>query len=78
MATQHERDSDLETVIAHIDGLAASEFFGFFTLKFERGKVVHLREERNIRPVDLAPNGATQPKKTGENNVRTERSTNQR
>ena len=78
MPAAPQRDPDLTTVIAHIEGLAQSEFWGFFTLKFEKGKIVHLREERNIRPADLTATCGTQPKKTGENYVNREEPSNRR
>jgi hypothetical protein len=46
-------DDPTRTVIAYIEGLAAEHFWGFLSLKFENGKVVHLRKEENLKPQDL-------------------------
>lgn len=33
--------------------LAESRFWGYITVKFEAGKVVHLRREENLKPSDV-------------------------
>jgi hypothetical protein len=54
--TTDARATDATATAAALDyarGLAEEHFWGFLTLKFEDGKVVHLRREENLRPNDL-------------------------
>jgi len=43
-----------QTAIDFLKGLAEQGFFGAITLKYEAGKVVHLRKEENLKPSDLS------------------------
>ena len=42
-----------DSAIGYLEDLAVAGFWGFITLKFEAGKVVHIRKEENIKPNDL-------------------------
>lgn len=37
----------------YLEQLASGQFWGFITLKFERGVVVHVRREENLKPAEL-------------------------
>lgn len=39
-----------QTAIDYLKDLAEQGFWGFLTLKFEHGEVVHLRREENLKP----------------------------
>jgi len=41
------------TTFEYLQSLAAQGFWGFLTLKFEHGEVVHLRREENLKPTEL-------------------------
>jgi hypothetical protein len=41
------------STIGYLEDLAAGGFWGFITLNFEAGKVVHIRKEENIKPYEL-------------------------
>lgn len=41
---------------AFIKQLIAAQFWGSLTLKFERGEVVNIRKEENIKPSELSGN----------------------
>ena len=43
-----------QTAIDYLRSLAEQGFFGAITLKYEAGKVVHLRKEENLKPSDLS------------------------
>jgi hypothetical protein len=45
------------SVLDYIQALARADFWGGLYLKFERGQVVHLREERALKPEELKPSG---------------------
>jgi hypothetical protein len=34
--------------------LQSERFFGAVTVKFEAGKIVHIKMERNFKPIDLS------------------------
>ena len=42
-----------QTAIDYLSGLAEQRFWGFLTLKFEHGEIVHLRREENLKPAEL-------------------------
>ena len=42
-----------QTAIDYLRTLADQGFWGFLTLKFEHGEVVHLRREENLKPNEL-------------------------
>ena len=43
-----------ETSIDYLRSLAKQGFWGAITLKYEAGKIVHLRKEENLKPSDLS------------------------
>ena len=45
--------SSNQTAIEYLKSLAGQSFWGFLTLKFEHGEVVHLRREENFKPTEL-------------------------
>ena len=40
-------------VIDYIRTLAAENYWGFLALKFEAGKITHIRREENLKPNQL-------------------------
>jgi hypothetical protein len=44
-------------IFEYLRQLSVERFWGSVTLKFERGEVVHLREERSLKPEELKPSG---------------------
>jgi len=42
-----------QTAFDYLRSLADQGFWGFLTLKFEHGEVVHLRREENLKPTEL-------------------------
>jgi hypothetical protein len=42
-----------QKALAYVANLTASGFWGFVTLKFEAGEVVHVRREENLKPASL-------------------------
>lgn len=40
--------------LAYLDRLAQQRFYGSVTLRFEDGRIVHLRTEQSLLPTDLA------------------------
>jgi len=42
-----------QTTFEYLQSLAAQGFWGFLTLKFEHGEIVHLRREENLKPNEL-------------------------
>jgi len=42
-----------QTAFDYLRGLTEQGFWGFLTLKFEHGEVVHLRREENLKPNEL-------------------------
>jgi hypothetical protein len=45
-------DADRAT-LAYLQSLCTERFWGFITLKFENGHLVHLRREENIKPSNI-------------------------
>jgi len=43
-----------EITFHYVRELAASEFWGSITLKFEAGRVVHIRKEESVKPDELS------------------------
>ena len=43
-----------QSAIDYLKSLAEQGFFGAITLKYEGGKVVHVRREENLKPSDLS------------------------
>ncbi len=43
-----------EAAMDYMAGLAAQNFWGLVTLKFENGQIVHVRQEENIKPSELS------------------------
>lgn len=43
-----------QTAIDYLRSLADQGFWGAITLKYEGGKVVHVRKEENLKPTDLS------------------------
>ena len=41
-------------IIEYIRRLGEQGFFGAITLKYEGGKIVHVRREENLKPSDLS------------------------
>jgi hypothetical protein len=42
-----------EAALDYLEELAEQQFWGFVSIKFENGKVVHLRREENFKPNNL-------------------------
>lgn len=42
-----------QIAIDYLRSLGEQGFWGFLTLKFEHGEVVHLRREENLKPNEL-------------------------
>ena len=42
-----------EKAIGYLSNLGDSGFWGFVTFKFEKGHVVHVRREENLKPHEL-------------------------
>ena len=42
-----------DNTITYLRQLARAGFWGAVTLKFERGRVVHVRQEQNLKPDEL-------------------------
>ena len=59
-------DSDTRNAINYLTTLAQQEFWGFVRLKFEKGRVVHVRREENLKPRDLT--GSVQQQQLPERN----------
>jgi hypothetical protein len=43
-----------ETSIDYLRSLAKQGFWGAITLKYEAGRIVHVRKEENLKPSDLS------------------------
>jgi hypothetical protein len=43
-----------QSAFDYLKSLAEQGFFGAITLKYEAGKVVHVRKEENLKPSDLS------------------------
>jgi hypothetical protein len=43
-----------QSALDYLKSLAEQGFFGAITLKYEGGKIVHLRKEENLKPSDLS------------------------
>jgi hypothetical protein len=43
-----------QSALDYLKSLAEQGFFGAITLKYEAGKIVHLRKEENLKPSDLS------------------------
>jgi hypothetical protein len=43
-----------QSAFDYLRSLAEQGFFGAITLKYEAGKVVHVRKEENLKPSDLS------------------------
>jgi hypothetical protein len=43
-----------QAIVDYLRNLADQEFWGAITLKYEAGKIVHLRKEENLKPSDLS------------------------
>jgi hypothetical protein len=54
-----------ESAIGYLEDLSAGGFWGFITLKFEAGKVVHIRKEENLKPNELP--GTNRGRENGSN-----------
>ena len=46
-------NSPNENAVQYLRDLADHHFWGFLTLKFEDGKIVHVRREENLKPSEL-------------------------
>jgi hypothetical protein len=42
-----------QTAFDYLQSLAEQRFWGFLTLKFEHGEIVHVRREENLKPTEL-------------------------
>ena len=40
--------------LEYLRDLALQSFWGTIALKFERGEIVHVRQEQNLKPSDLS------------------------
>jgi hypothetical protein len=40
--------------LEYLRNLASKGFWGAITLKFEKGEIVHVRQEENLKPSDLS------------------------
>lgn len=45
-----------ESTVAYLDKLSREPFWGSVTLKFEDGRIVHIRREENLKPTELSGN----------------------
>jgi hypothetical protein len=43
-----------QSTIDYLRSLAEQGFYGTITLKYEAGKIVHVRKEENLKPSDLS------------------------
>jgi len=43
-----------QPIIEYVQTLEVSQFWGSITLKFEAGRVVHVRKEENLKPDELS------------------------
>lgn len=43
-----------EPIFSYLHKLAETEFWGSMTLKFEGGRVVHIRKEESLKPDELS------------------------
>ncbi len=57
---------DIQSATDYIRNLADQQFWGFLTFKFEKGRLVHVRREENIKPGDLSKSIRSLPETTGE------------
>jgi hypothetical protein len=46
--------SDTEVALAFVKSLAAAGFYGTVSLKLERGRITHIRQEENFKPSELS------------------------
>jgi hypothetical protein len=46
-------NSPNDTALSYIGSLSEQRFWGFLTLKFEGGEIVHVRREENLKPSEL-------------------------
>jgi hypothetical protein len=42
------------TALDYLNRLVEEEFYGLVALKFEHGKIVHVRQEQNLKPSELS------------------------
>lgn len=42
-----------QSALDYLRSLAEQGFWGFLTLKFEHGEIVHVRREENLKPAEL-------------------------
>lgn len=42
-----------DSAMTYARNLADQEFWGFLTLKYEAGRIVHMRREENIKPTAM-------------------------
>jgi hypothetical protein len=59
-----------ENTAAYLEQLSRTMFWGSVTLKFEGGRIVHIRKEENLKPTDLSGT----PRKVYETQYNTTRS----
>ncbi len=43
-----------QPILGFLRGLGREQFWGSITLKFEAGRVVHVRREENLKPEELS------------------------
>ncbi len=48
------QSNSTRTVQAFLERLSSQAFFGSVTLKYERGTIVHVRKEENLKPSELS------------------------
>ena len=53
-----------EATIRFLTQLGADAFWGTVTLRFEAGKVVHVRKEENLKPTELPGNPESEHART--------------
>jgi hypothetical protein len=61
-------DKSTQQAFDFVAKLSASGFWGYLTLKYEAGKVVHMRLEENLKPSEVN----VLPERTGRKNYESE------
>jgi hypothetical protein len=54
-------NADTRSAIEYLKQMAEQRFWGFISMKFENGNVVHVRREENLKPAQMS----TLPEKNG-------------
>ena len=59
-----------ETTLHYLRELAARKFWGSVTLKFEAGRVVHIKKEESVKPDELSESPRLCPASAGKGVIR--------